>query len=163
MVLALKTTTFENLATFVRYGVPIYYICHHDSPDLFPPTLINAKDWDGEVKKSHHNEISAHKVFKARDCRVCQTARQSNPFVSTLVQQGKKCHCLKYNHHFKKMSKNTFNWLYNNGMSSTHNLPTGIINILKLKDEPTDDEGFSNMNPILVCFSVLLPPPSTSQ
>ena len=163
VVLDLETMTFEDLATFVRHGVPVYYICRRDGPDLFPPALINAKDRDGEVEKSHRDEMSARKASKARDRRDHQTARQSNPSVSAPVQRGKKCHYLKYDHRFKKVSKNTFSRLYNNGTSSTHDLPTGIVDILELKDEPTDDEGFSDTDPILVRSSVLLPPPSTSR
>lgn len=148
VVLDLETTTFQELVNFVEHRVPVYYICRRDSRSIFPPELINAKDRDGELEKAHHHAMSARRASKARARGQRQAARQAGPSGPAPVQQGKRRLFLKYKNRFKQVSKNIFGRLERNGSISLHKLPTGIVDILDLYEEPTDDEGFSDKNPI---------------
>jgi hypothetical protein len=146
VVLDLETTTSQDLVKFLEHHVPVYYVHRSDGP--FPPQLINAKDRDSELERAHRGAMSAHRTFKARAYGERQAARhQSGPSGPAPVQPGKKQYFLKYKDCFKPVGKKAFDRLFRNGKSSTHKLPTGIVDIMDLYEEPTDDEGFSDTDP----------------
>ena len=71
VVIDLESIMLPNLAAYLRHCVPVYYICHCDKSTQFPPQLVNVKDKDGELDKSHHDAIHAHKASKATAHNEC--------------------------------------------------------------------------------------------
>ena len=69
-------------------------------------------------------------------------------FAPALVQPGKKCHFLKYKDCLKITSKNVFNGLLWKALSSTYNFSTSKVKILDMDEEPIENKGFLNTDPI---------------
>ncbi|KAG6369016.1 hypothetical protein JVT61DRAFT_2567 [Boletus reticuloceps] len=144
VVVDLETTTLQDLNTYVQHRVPVYYLCRRDEPTRFSPQLINARDRDGELERSHQNAMSVRRASKAN---VRKERRAARPASGTApIQPGKKRFFLKHNDRFKQISKNAFNQAA--GKCSIHKYPTGIVEICDVDEDPTDDEGFSDTSPI---------------
>ena len=146
VVLDLESTTLQDLITYIQHHVPVYYVCPRGQPTPFSPQLINARDRDGEGEASHHHVIFARKASKAHACDKRRTARHTQPSAAAPVQPSKKCFFLKYNNRFKQVSRNMFNQV--DGKFSTHKLSTGIVDVQDLDEEPSDEELFSDTDPI---------------
>ena len=171
VVLDLESTTLQDLITYIQHHVPVYYVCPRGQPTPFSPQLINARDRDGEGEASHHHVIFARKASKAHACDKRRTARHTQPSAAAPVQPSKKCFFLKYNNRFKQVSRNVFNQV--DGKFSTHKLSTGIVDVQDLDEESSDEELFSDTDPIpdmlFVCgcpsvgqSSYVHPPPLTT-
>ena len=152
VVLDLETTTLPDLSLYIQHHVPVYYICRRGEPTPFPPQLIDAKDRDGEVGNSHRDAMSARKASKATVRSERRRVREAGPSGTVPVQPGKKRFFLRHNNRFKQVSKKAFGNLQ--GKISTYNLPTGIVDILDVDEEPSDDETFSDTNPVPDMFFV---------